>query len=169
MSWTSLVRKISLPVALLLGLTVIIQLIISTLLINSTTEQLRNTIEPALSSAAQDKMETFASAEQRRIEKLFTSNVLAATGYARDISFLREQFRSLYISSDDVRYIINQYIAGTLQNNPEVLGIYAVFLPKALDGADNEHKGEDDLASNEAGRFAVYWTHDGKAQSHLLP
>ncbi|UTW03605.1 methyl-accepting chemotaxis protein [Amphritea atlantica] len=165
MSWTSLVRKISLPVALLLGLTVIIQLIISTLLINSTTEQLRNTIEPALSSAAQDKMETFASAEQRRIEKLFTSNVLAATGYARDISFLREQFRSLYISSDDVRYIINQYIAGTLQNNPEVLGIYAVFLPKALDGADNEHKGEDDLASNEAGRFAVYWTHDGKGDA----
>lgn len=165
MSWTSLIRKISLPVALLLGLTVIIQLIISTLLINSTTEQLRNTIEPALSSAAQDKMETFASAEQLRIEKLFTSNVLAAAGYARDISFLRDQFRSLYISSDDVRHIINQYIAGALQNNPEVLGIYAVFLPKALDGADEEHKGEDDLASNDAGRFAVYWAHNAKGET----
>ncbi|WP_299200452.1 methyl-accepting chemotaxis protein [uncultured Amphritea sp.] len=165
MSWTSLVRKISLPVALLLGLTVIIQLIISTLLINSTTEQLRNTIEPALSSAAQDKMETFATAEELRIENTFTSNALAAAGYARDIAFLRTQFRSLYIPSDDVRHIINQYIAGTLQNNPDVLGVYAVFLPKALDGADNEHKGETDLASNDAGRFAVYWAHNAKGEA----
>jgi methyl-accepting chemotaxis protein len=162
MNWASLVRKISLPVALLLVLTVIIQLIISTLLINSTSEQLRQTIEPALSSAAQEKMETFANAEQTRIEQLFTSNVLATSSYARDIAFLRTQFRSLYTSSDDVRYIINQRIAGALQNNPDVLGIYAVFLPKALDGADDEHKGEDDLASNEAGRFAVYWAHDAK-------
>ncbi len=165
MRWTSLIRKISLPVAFLLGLTVIIQLIISTLLINSTTEQLRNTIEPELSRAAQDKMETVASAEQLRIEKLFASNALAAAGYARDIAFLRDQFRSLYISSDDVRHIINQYIAGALQNNPEVLGIYAVFLPKALDGADDEHKGEDDLASNDAGRFAVYWAHNAKGEA----
>lgn len=165
MSWTSLVRKISLPVALLLGLTVIIQLIISTLLINSTTEQLRNTIEPALSSAAQDKMETFATAEELRLEKLFTSNALTASGYARDIAFLRTQFRSLYIPSDDVRHIINQYIAGMLQNNPDVLGVYAVFLPKALDGADNEHKGEVDLASNETGRFAVYWAHNAKGEA----
>ena len=165
MNWTSLVRKISLPVALLLGLAVIIQLIISTFLINSTSEQLRNTIEPALSGAAKEKMETFASAEQERIERLFSSTVMNASGYARNIAFLREQFRSLYISSDDVRYIINQYIAGALQNNPDVIGVYAVFLPKALDGADEKHKNDEDLASNETGRFSVYWTHDAKGNA----
>lgn len=162
-----MVRKIALPVAILLVLAVVIQLAISALLINKTSQQLRETIEPALSAAAQDKMEAIASGEQSRIEQLFSSTVLVAEGYGRDITFLRTQFRSLFLPAEDVRHILNQYIAGALQSNPNALGIYAVFLPKGLDGADDAHRGDDDLGSNEAGRFAVYWAHNAKGEPVL--
>lgn len=157
MGQSSLVRKIALPVALLLGLAVLVQLTISTLLINQTSAQLRNTIEPELSSAARDKMETIADGEQARIQRLFATAIQSVTGYSRDIDFLRSQFRALYLPAEDVRFVLNDYIAGALKNNTDVLGIYAVFLPNALDGADSKNQDELDFGSNEAGRFAVYW------------
>ncbi len=154
---SSLVRKISLPVALLLILVVVIQLAISTSLINQTSSRLQQTVEPAISNAVREKIDTFAVAEQRRIENLFGEQLNNVQGYARQIGFLRTQFRSLYLPPEDVRFILNEYLAGALTNNGEVLGLYAVFLPNALDGADKSNRDEAESGSNEAGRFATYW------------
>jgi len=167
MGQNSLVRKIALPVAFLLVLTVVIQLAISTLLIKQTSTKLHNSIEPALSRAAQDKMATIADGEQARIQRLFASSAQSVIGYSRDIDFLRRQFRALYLPAEEVRFVLNDYVAGALQNNPDVLGIYAVFLPDALDGADAKNRDEPDFGSNEAGRFATYWARDEKGEPVL--
>ena len=44
-----------------------------------------------------------------------------------------------------------------LEQRPDLLGLYLVFQPDALGGRDSDFRGRNDLGSNDAGRFSVYW------------
>jgi methyl-accepting chemotaxis protein len=156
----SIVWKIAVPVALLMTVILILQVIISSALINDTSQNLQNTIEPRILAISKNSMAVSADEQQARILKVFDSVILDVKTYAHDIEFLRTQFRSLFLPSDDVRHILNQYLKGALTNNPDALGLYVVFLPNALDGSDSDHIDDEDIASNDKGRFSIYWARD---------
>lgn len=154
----SLVWKIVVPVAVVLAAILLLQVVISAVLINDTNEKLHDTIEPQLKAMSQSSMRSSADEQQGRVEDFFGSMAVNVTTYAHDIEFLRAQFRSLFLPSDDVRYILHQYIEGALKNNPDALGLYVVFLPNMLDGADSDHIDDEDAGSNDVGRFSLYFS-----------
>ena len=161
---TSLVWKIAVPVAVLLAVILVLQVVISTVLINDTSQRIESTVEPRLRGMANSTMSASAEEQQIRIEDLFRNIVVDVNTYSHDIDFLRKQFRQLFLPSDDVRYILNQYLQGALKSNPDVLGLYVVFLPNMLDGADSDHLDDPDVASNETGRFSVYWAREANGE-----
>jgi methyl-accepting chemotaxis protein len=112
-----------------------------------------------------------AEAETARNETFFGQVINETNRLSNDIAFLRQQFRALFLSAEDVRHILNMYLKSAIESNQSAIGVYAVFLPNALDGADEANRGADDLATNEAGRFAVYWAlnEQGQAVEEIMP
>ncbi|GAA5317626.1 MAG: methyl-accepting chemotaxis protein [Candidatus Pelagadaptatus aseana] len=167
---TSLVWKIVVPVAALLAVILLLQVVISTVLINDTSQKLQQTIEPKLKAMAHGSMRASADEQQGRIEDFFSGMAINVKTYSHDIAFLRQQFRSLFLPSDDVRFILHEYIQGALKNNPDALGLYVVFLPNMLDGADSDHVDDEDLGSNEVGRFSLYFSRndDGEIVADVM-
>jgi len=167
----SIKTKLILSIAMLLVISIVALVTVSSVFINKTSNSLSAFIAPKTKDASLMPMVISADAEKARNEVFFAQAINEAQRFASDITFLRQQFRSLFLPAEDVRHILNMYIKGALASNQSALGIYAAFLPNALDGADQANRGASDLASNEQGRFAVYWALNaqGQAVEEVLP
>lgn len=167
----SVKTKIIFSTLILLVITITALLIVSSISIDKTATSLSTYLAPKIKESSLMPMVIAADAETARNEVFFGQVINEAERLSNDISFLRVQFRSLFLPAEDVRHILNMYIKSAIENNQSAIGVYAVFLPNALDGADEVNKGADDLASNEAGRFAVYWAFNeqGEAVEEVLP
>ncbi|SEK33785.1 methyl-accepting chemotaxis sensory transducer with Cache sensor [Colwellia chukchiensis] len=167
----SIKTKLILSIATLLIVSIVAIVAVSSVFINKTSDALTAFIAPKTRDASLMPMLISADAEKARNEVFFSQAINEAQRFSSDISFLRQQFRSLFLPAEDVRHILNMYIKGALASNQNALGIYAAFLPNALDGADQENRAASDLASNEQGRFAVYWAFNeqGQAVEEILP
>jgi methyl-accepting chemotaxis protein len=161
----SVKAKIVFSTLLLLIIAIVSLLAVSSISINETSKALSTYLEPKIKESSLMPMVIAADAEAARNEIFFSQATKEAERLANDIAFLRTQFRSLFLPAEDVRHILNMYIKGAIENTPSALGIYTVFLPNALDGADEENKGAEDLATNESGRFAVYWAFNEQEQA----
>ena len=56
---------------------------------------------------------------------------------------------------------MNQSLKTAFERNSKVLGIWLAFEPNGLDGKDSEFANDAARQSNEAGRFASYWSRAG--------
>lgn len=56
-----------------------------------------------------------------------------------------------------------------LEQRPDLLGLYLVFQPDALGGRDSDFRGRNDLGSNDAGRFSVYWLQAKPGELQAVP
>ena len=153
----SVKTKIIFSTLLLLVITITSLLIVSSISVDKTATSLSTYLKPKIKESSLMPMVIAADAETARNEVFFGQVINEANRIASDIAFLRVQFRALFLSAEDVRHILNMYIKSAMESNRSAVGVYAVFLPNALDGADEVNRGADDLATNEAGRFAVYW------------
>jgi methyl-accepting chemotaxis protein len=167
----SVKTKIILSTLLLLIITITSLLVVSSVSIDKTASSLSTYLKPKIKESSLMPMVIAAEAETARNEAYFGQVINEANRLSNDIAFLRLQFRALFLPAEDVRHILNMYIKSAIESNQSAIGIYAVFLPNALDGADEVNKGADDLATNEAGRFAVYWAlnDQGKAVEEIMP
>lgn len=167
----SVKTKIILSTLLLLIITITSLLIVSSVSIDKTASSLSTYLKPKIKESSLMPMVIAAEAETVRNEAYFGQVINEANRLSNDIAFLRLQFRALFLPAEDVRHILNMYIKSAIESNQSAIGIYAVFLPNALDGADEVNKGADDLATNEAGRFAVYWAlnNQGQAVEEIMP
>jgi len=167
----SVKTKIIFSTLLLLVITITSLLIVSSISVNKTATSLSTYLKPKIKESSLMPMVIAADAETARNEVFFGQVINEANRLASDIAFLRVQFRALFLSAEDVRHILNMYIKSAMESNRSAVGVYAVFLPNALDGADEVNKGADDLATNEAGRFAVYWAFNeqGEAVEEIMP
>jgi methyl-accepting chemotaxis protein len=156
---------------LLLVLTITSLLIVSSISVDKTATSMSTYLKPKIKKSSLMPMVIAADAETARNEVFFGQVINKANRLSSDIAFLRVQFRALFLSAEDVRHILNMYIKSAMESNQSAVGVYAVFLPNALDGADEANKGADDLATNEAGRFAVYWAFNeqGEAVEEIMP
>jgi methyl-accepting chemotaxis protein len=167
----SVKTKIIFSTLLLLIIAITSLLIVSSVSIDKTASSLSTYLKPKIKDSSLMPMVIAAEAETARNEAFFGQVINETNRLSNDIAFLRQQFRALFLSAEDVRHILNMYIKSAIENNQSAIGIYAVFLPNALDGADEINSGADDLASNEAGRFAVYWAlnEQGQAVEEIMP
>ncbi len=167
----SVKTKIIFSTLLLLIITITSLLIVSSVSIDKTASSLSTYLKPKIKESSLMPMVIAADAETARNEAFFGQVINETNRLSNDIAFLRHQFRALFLSAEDVRHILNMYIKSAIESNQSAIGVYAVFLPNALDGADEANRGADDLASNEAGRFAVYWALNerGQAVEEIMP
>ncbi|MGH8486906.1 MAG: HAMP domain-containing protein, partial [Pseudomonas sp.] len=72
---------------------------------------------------------------------------------------------------DNLRQLLTQQAEKALAGNPELLGLYLVFLPNALDSKDSAFVDQPAVGSNESGRFSLYWSqpNPGQLESEAMP
>jgi len=97
-------------------------------------------------------------AHGQRVERFFSETAIYGEGFAQQVLQLRAQARNGRLTPAQLRRDLIAATRQALQNRQKVLGFYVVLLPDALVGEDAGFIGQRDLASNETGRLALYWS-----------
>ena len=124
-----------------------------------------------LTEAAQSRIESQGEVQALSIRRQFMDAYQYGAGFARQVLFLREQAEKRFLDAFDLREDMTRQVRAALQANPDLLGLSLVFEPNALDNKDALFANQAELGSNEAGRFALYWSQPtpGKLTSMALP
>ncbi|UPG05792.1 methyl-accepting chemotaxis protein [Pseudomonas aeruginosa] len=136
-------------VALLVGLSVY-RMQHSSVLVKSASTQM-------LDESARLRLEARGELQALRIQRYFMDAFQYGKGFSRQILFLRDQAQKRFLDAYDLREDLTRQVHTALAANPEVLGLYVVFEPNALDGKDELFVDQPALGSNDKGRFSLYW------------
>ncbi|HCT9175261.1 TPA: methyl-accepting chemotaxis protein [Pseudomonas aeruginosa] len=136
-------------VALLVGLSVY-RMQHSSVLVKSASTQM-------LDESARLRLEARGELQALRIQRYFMDAFQYGKGFSRQILFLRDQAQKRFLDAYDLREDLIRQVRTALAANPEVLGLYVVFEPNALDGKDELFVDQPALGSNDKGRFSLYW------------
>ncbi|HCE6785662.1 TPA: methyl-accepting chemotaxis protein [Pseudomonas aeruginosa] len=136
-------------VALLVGLSVY-RMQHSSVLVKSASTQM-------LDESARLRLEARGELQALRIQRYFMDAFQYGKGFSRQILFLRDQAQKRFLDAYDLREDLTRQVRTALAANPEVLGLYVVFEPNALDGKDELFVDQPSLGSNDKGRFSLYW------------
>ena len=84
--------------------------------------------------------------------------------------FLKDQAEKRFLDAFDLREDMTRQVKTSLEANPNLLGLYLVFEPNALDGKDELFIDQAELGSNDKGRFSLYWSQatPGKLESESM-
>ncbi|MCK9815558.1 methyl-accepting chemotaxis protein [Pseudomonas sp. MAFF 302046] len=124
-----------------------------------------------LNEAAQARIEAQGEVQSLAIREQFMDAYQYGHGFSRQVLFLRDQAEKRFLDAFDLREDMTRQVKSALQNNPELLGLSLVFEANALDGKDELFADQNELGSNEKGRFALYWSQSspGQLKSMALP
>ncbi|XGV43445.1 methyl-accepting chemotaxis protein [Pseudomonas aeruginosa] len=136
-------------VALLVGLSVY-RMQHSSVLVKSASTQM-------LDESARLRLEARGELQALRIQRYFMDAFQYGKGFSRQILFLRDQAQKRFLDAYDLREDLTRQVRTALAANPEVLGLYVVFEPNALDGKDELFVDQPALGSNDKGHFSLYW------------
>ncbi len=136
-------------VALLVGLSVY-RMQHSSVLVKSASTQM-------LDESARLRLEARGELQALRIQRYFMDAFQYGKGFSRQILFLRDQAQKRFLDAYDLREDLTRQVRTALAANPEVLSLYVVFEPNALDGKDELFVDQPALGSNDKGRFSLYW------------
>ena len=89
----------------------------------------------------------------------------------QDLHFLEQYAEQNALSANSLRNTITNKGRDALTMSQEVLGIFVVMQPNALDGADADFRGTpiSQTGSNADGRPAFYWTRDEQGVPQIEP
>nr|WP_285888309.1 methyl-accepting chemotaxis protein [Pseudomonas sp. BJa5]MDL2430442.1 methyl-accepting chemotaxis protein [Pseudomonas sp. BJa5] len=118
--------------------------------------------------AARHNLETQGQVQALLIRERLQNNLLLGEGLLRTVQSLRAQQHQGVLAPSALRTALNQSMADTLGAHPELLGLFLVFQPDALDAADSQFAAREDLGSNETGRFALYLLQSGKDTQRVI-
>ncbi len=116
-----------------------------------------------LTDSVQDLLQAKAAEQAVRVQKTFGESLLVATALADQIKDMRNMAAKRSLEAGALREELNQSLKTAFDRNSKVLGIWAAFEPNGLDGKDSEFANDAARQSNEAGRFASYWSRAGGA------
>ena len=124
-----------------------------------------------LNEAAQSRIEAQGEVQALGIRQQFMDAYQYGHGFSRQVLFLREQAEKRFLDAFDLREDLTRQVKSALLANPQLLGLSLVFEANALDGKDELFAGQEELGSNDKGRFALYWSQPtpGKLTSMALP
>jgi methyl-accepting chemotaxis protein len=123
-----------------------------------------------LKESAQQRMEARAESQALQMQRYFMDAYQYGRGAASQVLFIREQAEKRFLDAFDLREDLTRQVRSSLEANRSLLGIYVAFEPDALDGKDDLFLDQDNLGSNDKGRFAVYWAQakNGELSSESL-
>ncbi|MBD1550534.1 methyl-accepting chemotaxis protein [Pseudomonas typographi] len=92
------------------------------------------------------------------IQKTFGDSLLVITALADQVADMRATAAKRGEEPIALREDLNAALKTAFERNKDVLGVWLVFEPNALEGHDAEFIGDEKRGSNETGRFSTYWT-----------
>ncbi|AZD10037.1 Methyl-accepting chemotaxis sensor/transducer protein [Pseudomonas chlororaphis] len=114
-----------------------------------------------LTDSVQNLLQARAAEQAVRVQKTFGESLLVITTLADQINDLRAMAGKRSLDAAALREELNHSLKTAFERNTRVLGIWLAYEPNALDGKDSEFANDAVRASNEAGRFASYWSRAG--------
>ena len=102
------------------------------------------------------------------MQKTFGESLLVITALADQIKDMRVMAAKRSLDAGALREELNQSLKTAFERNDKVLGIWLAFEPDGLDGKDSEFVNDAARQSNEAGRFATYWSRSGGASLNTI-
>lgn len=105
-----------------------------------------------LENSARQRLQAQAETQALRIQRYFMDAYQYGNGFARLVQVLKAR------GGGDLRAELTRQARASLAGNPDVIGLYLVFQPNALDQQDSQYLGQDAMGSNESGRFSLYWS-----------
>ncbi|OLF52743.1 methyl-accepting chemotaxis protein [Pseudomonas chlororaphis] len=114
-----------------------------------------------LTDSVQNLLQARAAEQAVRVQKTFGESLLVITALADQVSDLRAMAGKRSLDAATLREELNHSLKTAFERNTKVLGIWLAYEPNALDGKDSEFANDAGRASNEAGRFASYWSRAG--------
>lgn len=111
-----------------------------------------------LGRSALEGLQAQGLAHGQRVERFFSETAIYGEGFAQQVLQLRAQAWNGRLTPGQLRRDLIAATRQALQNREKVLGFYVVLLPDALVGEDAGFTDQRDLAGNEKGRFALYWS-----------
>ncbi|AZE50630.1 Methyl-accepting chemotaxis sensor/transducer protein [Pseudomonas chlororaphis] len=114
-----------------------------------------------LTDSVQNLLHARAAEQAVRVQKTFGESLLVITALADQINDLRAMAGKRSLDAAALREELNHSLKTAFERNTKVLGIWLAYEPNALDGKDSEFANDAGRASNEAGRFASYWSRAG--------
>nr|WP_095058824.1 MULTISPECIES: methyl-accepting chemotaxis protein [unclassified Pseudomonas] len=114
-----------------------------------------------LTASVQDLLQAKAAEQAVRVQKTFGETLTVVTGLADQIMDMRTLAAKRALEPGALREDLNQSLKTAFERNSKVLGIWLAFEPNGLDGKDSEFVDDAARQSNEAGRFATYFSRAG--------
>ncbi|EUB86279.1 methyl-accepting chemotaxis sensory transducer with Cache sensor [Pseudomonas sp. GM30] len=125
---------------------------------NQNDELVSNSSNQLLTASVQNLLQAKAAEQAVRVQKTFGESLTVITALADQIKDMRVMAAKRSLDAGALREELNQSLKTAFERNDKVLGIWLAFEPNGLDGKDSEFVNDAARQSNEAGRFATYWS-----------
>jgi len=135
---------------------------------NQNDELVSNSSNQLLTASVQNLLQAKAAEQAVRVQKTFGESLLVITALADQIKDLRVMAAKRSLDAGALREELNQSLKTAFERNDKVLGIWLAFEPNGLDGKDSEFANDAARQSNEAGRFATYWSRAAGASLNTI-
>jgi methyl-accepting chemotaxis protein len=135
---------------------------------NQNDELVSTSSNQLLTASVQNLLQAKAAEQAVRVQKTFGESLLVITALADQIQDLRVMAAKRSLDAGALREELNQSLKTAFERNDKVLGIWLAFEPNGLDGKDSEFVDDAARQSNEAGRFATYWSRAGGAALNTI-
>ncbi|WP_226499540.1 methyl-accepting chemotaxis protein [Pseudomonas sp. RSB 5.4] len=125
---------------------------------NQNDEVVSDSSSKMLTASVQNLLQAKAAEQAVRVQKTFGESLTVITALADQIKDMRVMAAKRSLEAGALREELNQSLKTAFERNDKVLGIWLAFEPNGLDGKDSEFVNDAARQSNEAGRFATYWS-----------
>ncbi|WP_251961765.1 methyl-accepting chemotaxis protein [Pseudomonas sp. Marseille-Q5299] len=118
-----------------------------------------------LDHSARLRLQALAETQTLRIQRYFMDAYQYANGFTRLVQVLKAH------GGSDLRAELTRQARATLAGNPDLIGLYVVFQPNALDHQDSQFVAQEAVGSNDSGRFSLYWSQPspGNLEREAMP
>ncbi|MBC3498435.1 methyl-accepting chemotaxis protein [Pseudomonas sp. SWRI100] len=118
-----------------------------------------------LDHSARLRLQAHAETQALRIQRYFMDAYQHGNGFRRLVQVLKAR------GGNDLRGELTREARASLASNPDVIGLYLVFQPDALDHQDRQFVAQEAVGSNDSGRFSLYWSQPrpGTLEQEAMP
>ncbi len=122
-----------------------------------------------LTRNVQALLQARAGEKAELLKRTFSNKLTLATGVGDQALDLRKLGQAQTMDAASVRAALSQSLATAFNRNTDILGLWLVFQPNALDGRDSAFVNTLANGGNDSGRFATYWSRaQGTALNTLI-
>ncbi|PZW97985.1 methyl-accepting chemotaxis protein [Pseudomonas sp. 478] len=149
--------KIALLAGLCLLLVVGLLMGLSLYQTHQSSQQVARASSEMLADAAKEHMQALGKVQAMQVQRTFMQTHEFGQGLSRYLLYLRQLQHKGILTRQQLRQELSTQLHQALIDKPDLLGLYVIFEPNALDGADASFVDQAATGSNETGRFSLYW------------